>query len=109
MKLRTEGYTAFAKLLMESTSTSPTKSKRILTKWKPPEKNSFPLSPEEALSLIISLNFSKHSYNVLRSSAISHGYNLYPSYYKIMHCKEQFYPEQIIITQNNCEVIIKFT
>lgn len=41
MKLRAEGDTASAKLLTESTSTSPTRSKRILAKWKTSEKIPF--------------------------------------------------------------------
>ena len=104
MKLRAEGDNAFAELLYECTRTTPTRSKRILRNWKNSESDSTTMSPEEALSLIISLNLTKNAYVTLRSSAISHGHNLYPSYYQVMHCKEQYYPKGISSTESMCEV-----
>lgn len=79
MKLREEGDIATAELLKESTSTTPTRSKKLLAKWKSPLKEQNSLTPEEALSLIISLSLSKNTYLTLRSVAFSHSYDIHIS------------------------------
>lgn len=104
MNLREEGDTASATLITECVSTTPTRSTRILSKWRSQETNSSPLTPEEALSMLISLNMSKYDYNVLRRSAVSHGHDLYPSYHKLSCLKNELYPKNILISEKVCEV-----
>ena len=41
------------------------------------------MSPEEAVSLIINANLSKHAYNTLRTNDLKHNHYLYPSYKKV--------------------------
>lgn len=104
MNLRKEGNVAASSLLVEATTSTPTRAKRILTKWKSPDQEQRPYSPEEALALIIKLNLSRDHYLTLRSSAKSHGHDLYPSYHKVLEAKKKLYPEGIIIEEKKCEV-----
>lgn len=104
MKLREEGDTASAQLLVESTSTSPTRSRRILHKWRSPTKQMTPLSPEEAVALIIRLHLSKQTYSTLRKVANMHGHELYPSYHNVLEAKKNAYPSGIVVSENVCEV-----
>lgn len=104
MKLREEGDKATAELLTESTTTTPTRGKKILRKWKSPEVEVSALSPEEALSLILHKHLSKDTYVTLRKVANMHGHDLYPPYYKVLEAKNSAYPHNITITENVCEV-----
>ncbi|KAK2574777.1 hypothetical protein KPH14_012977, partial [Odynerus spinipes] len=62
------------------------------------------MTPEEALSLIITLDLTKEAYKTLRLSAKMHNHELYPSYHRVLEVKKQFYPEEISITDKKCEV-----
>lgn len=107
MKLREEGDTNSAKLILECTTTTPTRSQKILQKWKSPDSHETPLSPEEALSLMLHAHLSKHKYSTLRKVAKVHGHDLYPSYHKVLEAKKNAYPKDIIITENLCEVSLQ--
>lgn len=76
-------------------------------KWNTPELNQSPLSPEKALSLIISLNLSKEQYMVLRLVALENGHNLFPPYNKILEAKKAAYPQDLIINERKCEVSLQ--
>lgn len=104
MKLRESGKLDAAKLLTEMTTTTPTRASKILKTWKTPEKDVSSYSVEEAVSLIVSLNLTRDQYEQLRKGAIDHGHDLYPPYYKVLASKKQFYPEDITITEEKCEI-----
>lgn len=106
MKLRERNGNT-SKILLECTTTTPTKSQRILRIRKKFETESTCLSTEEALALIMSLNLSKHCYSVLRTSAISHDYHLSSSYYHVLKSKQQFYPCEITISESKYQVILQ--
>lgn len=78
--LKEEGDSDAAQLITEVTTTTSTRAKRVLIKWRKREEIHSEMSPEEALSLIITTELTKNQYNALRSSALSYGHNLYPSY-----------------------------
>lgn len=64
------------------------------------------MSSEEALSLIITLDLSRETYNNnLRSSTKMHKHQLYPLYYKIL-IKLNFIEEEIFINEQKCEVTL---
>ncbi|KAL6420764.1 hypothetical protein ACFW04_013877 [Cataglyphis niger] len=65
MNLRTEGNEAAVKLIKEATNNSPTRAKRILHKWKQTDTTIAKLSPEEAISLIVTVNLTKYQYHIL--------------------------------------------
>lgn len=73
-------------------------------KWKIPELKQSSLSPEKALSLIISLNLSKDQYMILRLVALEHGHTLFPPYNNILEAKNAAYPQDLIINEHKCEV-----
>lgn len=104
MKLREEGDKNTAKLISECTTTTPTRGKRILQKWKSPDSEMTALSPEEALSLMLHTHLSKNKYSTLRKVANLHGHDLYPSYHKVLEAKKNAYPTDIFISENVCEV-----
>ena len=97
LSLKEEGNSAGAQLIMEITTTTPTRAKIVLSKlWKKEEMHS-EMSPEEARSLIITTELTKNQYNSLRSSALSYGHNLYPSYKWVLNVKRAPLSEEIII------------
>ncbi|KAK9710961.1 hypothetical protein QE152_g25729 [Popillia japonica] len=57
-----------ADLIIESASTTPTRGKRILEKWRSPEEEEKAMTPEEALSFIISSGFTKQQYMLIRAT-----------------------------------------
>lgn len=104
MKLREGGDLAGAQLLDEMITTTPSRSKRILTHWRSAENEQSSYSLVEAVALLISANLTKEQYNTLRSGANKHGHDLYPPYYKVLERKKLFYPPQISISEKKCEV-----
>ena len=68
MRLRDEGDEATSKLLKAIATTTPTRARRVLSKWRKTENVQTQLSGEEAVSLIISSEFTKRQYKILRVS-----------------------------------------
>jgi hypothetical protein len=104
MALRKEGDPAAAQLLKEATTTTPTRARRILQKWKTPEEEQSSMSPEDALSLLISLDLTKAQYEVLRQTALKHKHDLYPSYQSVLDAKKAAYPPGITVSESKVEV-----
>lgn len=104
--LRKDGNEDAAKLINEITQTTPNRAKKIRASWEIQKKNKNPslMSTEEALSIIITASLSKFQYNILRSNAKNHNHELYPSYYQVLAAKIDSYPDNIIITEEKCEV-----
>ena len=75
--------------LVQEMISTPTRAKEILKKWKDTEQNQTEMSPEEALAYIMECNMSVDTYNKTREIALKHGYNLFPSYKKILVAKEE--------------------
>lgn len=88
------------------TKTTPTRGTKIRSTWMENENILKPLimSPEDALSLIISCSLSKFQYNLLRYNAKKHNHDLYPSYDRVLAAKVNAYPEEITIEEDKCEV-----
>lgn len=80
MTLRSQGNDAAAKIITEMTTTTPTRGKRILLKWRKIPTTQNELTPEEALSPIVDYNLTKFKYKIIRKTAKICGHQLYPSY-----------------------------
>ncbi|KAG8237482.1 hypothetical protein J437_LFUL017548 [Ladona fulva] len=104
MKLRDEGDEATSKLLKEVTTWTPTRARRVLSRWRKTDHIQSQLSGEEALSLIISSELTKRQYKILRETAKNHGHMLYPSYEIVRKAKYAAYPDGIRVTEDFCEV-----
>ncbi|KAG8232795.1 hypothetical protein J437_LFUL007949 [Ladona fulva] len=72
LNLRVEGDTAAAQRITEVTTTTPTRARRVLSKWRKFLEAQAEMSPEDALSLMISTELTKSQYNALRCSALSY-------------------------------------
>ena len=104
MKLKESGKVDAAKLLREATTTTPKRASRILKTWQTSKQEVSSYSVVEALALIINLNLTKEQYQILRTGAQARGHDLYPSYYQVRISKKNFYPKNILITEQKCEV-----
>ncbi|KAG8239879.1 hypothetical protein J437_LFUL018647 [Ladona fulva] len=104
MSLRDE---AASNLVKEITATTPTRARRVFSKWRKTEHVQSQMSGEEAVSLIISSELTKSQYKILRDTAISHGHKLYPSYETVKKAKFVVYPDGILATEDACEVNMK--
>ena len=69
MNLRSEGDEAASKLVKEITTTTPTRARRVLTKWRKKEPIQTQLSEDEALSMIINADLTKNQYQIIRMMA----------------------------------------
>lgn len=107
MALRKSGNEDAAKLVKEITLTTPKRAQKIRESWKSKKTDTTPsvMSTDEALSLIITASLSKYQYNQLRSNALKHNHNLYPAYNQVLAAKKNAYPDDILITEEKCEVI----
>lgn len=66
-----------------------------------------PMSPDEALALIINTKSSKSIYLSYRSSAKNCNADIYPSWHKILSAKKSCYPDENSIIVSNISVEIK--
>lgn len=71
----------------------PVKLQRIKEYFEHPVTEVEQYTKEKALALCIDSKLSKHQYNNIRSGAIAHNSNLYPSYFQIGKAKLECYPE----------------
>ena len=104
MKLRSEGDSSAAKLLSEATATTPTRSQRILDRWKSKSNDPIPLTAEEALSMILFDNLTKQSYIHIRNMTMNHKTTIFPPYYKVLEAKKNFYPDSFIVSDSHSEI-----
>lgn len=110
-KLKDEGKEAAAKLVSEAILTTPTRASKMREAWQKSHKAKeiIPLTPDEALSVMIEAKDSKHSYLVHRRAAKEHFADIYPSYHKILEAKLRCYPrkEGQIVTEASAEVLLQ--
>lgn len=104
MTLRSQGNDAAAKIITEMTTTTPTRGKRMLQKWRSIPTPQNEMTPEEALSLIVDCNLTKFQYKIIRKTAKKCGNQPYPSYERVRCQKNSSYPEGISVEEKKCEV-----
>lgn len=93
MSLRASGKTDTANLVKEVTSTTPkraTRYKMAFNKWETSKR--IELSPEEALSMFVEAELTKHQYNIIRNKDKER----FPSYKKIQLAKKKMLPKKAI-------------
>ena len=61
-------------------------------------------TPDEALSLRVDTNMTKHAYLALKSSAKRKHINIYPPYNDIKGTKRKCYPKNIKISEHSAKV-----
>lgn len=94
MRLHASGNTDSANLMKEVTNTTPkraTRYKMTFNKWEDISKR-VQLSPEEALSMFVETQLTKHQYNIIRLKDKER----FPSYKKIQQAKKNCYPKKFI-------------
>jgi hypothetical protein len=102
--LKQEGNPSPATLISEAVFTTPTRPQRMLKAWYSSQKT--PLTPDQALSLMVETKESKHSHLVHRATAKNQFADIYPSYHKIRDAKSRCYPniEGQTITEISAEI-----
>ena len=103
MSYRSKGDESVAKIIKEL-RTTPSRARRVLSKWRAKEVKQSQLTPEEAPSMIVSGNFMKHQYLLFRRTSKMHGHSTYPSYKSVLVVKNATYPKDIIISEGKCEL-----
>lgn len=93
MSLRTSGQVDAAQVLKDVTLTSPTRASKYIAAVR--SKNETPLTPDEALSLMIEKGESKRSYQLSRNAARARKCKLYPSYHEVEKAKNRCYPSVV--------------
>jgi hypothetical protein len=106
--LKQEGNPSAARLISEAVFTTPTRPQRMLKAWDSSQKTQsvVPLTPDQALSLMVETKESKHSYLIHRATAKNQFADIYPSYHKIRDAKSRCYPnkEGQTITETSAEI-----
>lgn len=57
-------------------------------------------TPEQALSLLLDASLSKHQYQIIRKATIEIGFDIFPSYHKVLEAKKECYPSEVEITES---------
>lgn len=85
MNQRKDGNEDSAKLIMEISNTTPTRSKKIRNAWQTykRQQEATQMTTDEALGLIISALLSVHQYKLLRKQALKLNHDIYPAYNKV--------------------------
>ncbi|KAK9745362.1 hypothetical protein QE152_g6947 [Popillia japonica] len=94
--LRSSGQVHAAQVLKDVTSTSPTRASKYISAVR--SQNEVPLTPDEALSLMIEKGESKRSYQLSRNAARAHNCKLYPSYHEVEKARNRCYPSVVYTT-----------
>lgn len=106
--LKEEGKEAAAKLISEAVFTTPTRAGKIHRAWHSTQqdKKVVPFTNDEAVSLIVEANLSKHQYLLIRQEAKNRNANIYPSYHKVLEAKSRCYPpkEAQTVTESSAEI-----
>ena len=92
MTLRTSGQVHAAQVVKDVTLTT-----KYISAVR--SQNEVPLTPDEALSLMIEKGESKHSHQLSRNVAGAHKCKLYPSYLEVKKAKKRCYPS---VVYTNC-------
>lgn len=106
VSLNKEGKRRDAFLIKRIASASPEKAKCIKKLFTSSLIKPTGYTAEEALALMIKLDLTKEKYQIMRNSAKSKSYNIYPSYNKVREVKVLCYPpkENIHITDMSAEI-----
>lgn len=109
LRLRSSGKRQASMLLKEATETTPTRAYKIRRAYASSSLEQNKFSPEQALALMIDLDLSRDSYNLLRQKTKEIGVNIHPAYTKIREAKEECYPpkEDIILNETSGEVVLQ--
>ena len=93
-RLRAEGQNDLSFVIKQAaaTPTRPAKVRRLLRR---PPNQPVMYTPEEALRLFVDGNFTKNSWQLIRSSVRDQHANIYPSYHEIHAAKVQCCPDGI--------------
>lgn len=105
MKLRNSGKNHAAKICKEAALSTPTRSTKMLKKLD--KKTEIPLILYEALSILLSTNMSKSTYNYLRTIHRERNCTLYPSYKSLVEAKKTCYSPGINISDFKAEFPLK--
>lgn len=105
LALKSDGCKTSAQLVKNIQFKPPETVNEIFEAWNELKKSQpSTYTPEEALSLLITNNFTKEQYLALRKGALDHGFDMYPSYDRVLAAKKEAYPPGIVITETKCEV-----
>lgn len=85
--------------LSEASSSKGTEVKKICKRFSSEPVPLGSLSPDEALSLMVDANLSKHQYDVIRQKVNAKCKNLFPSYTNVQKAKKKCYPAETEITE----------
>ena len=96
ISLRTSGQVLAAQVLKDVTLTTPIRASKYISAVC--SQNEVPLTPDEALSLMIEKGESKHSYQLSRNVARAHKCKLYPSYLEVEKAKKRCYLSVVYTT-----------
>lgn len=104
MSLRTDGKVDAAIIVIDVTSSSPTKPSKYREALK--AKIESTISSDEALSVMVEAKLTRSQYNVIKASMKKHNCKLYPNYKTVQQAKLCCYPPRsaIIITQKSAKV-----
>ncbi|CAH2092745.1 unnamed protein product [Euphydryas editha] len=61
-------------------------------------------TPDKALSLMLDASLSKNQYQVIRKATLELGYDIFPSYHKILEAKKECYPSDVEISECGASV-----
>lgn len=64
------------------------------------EKQAINFSSEQALALIMDASLSKYQYENLRKATNDLGFNIFPSYLKVLQSKKECYPANVEVTES---------
>lgn len=104
MSLRKSGKLDAAEVIKEVTATTPTRATKYRKAYKDSLVPHVQISSNQAISMLVEAKLTKYQYNIVRSTAITHGKKIFPNYEAVIQAKKQCYPENITITENFAEV-----
>ncbi|KAL4113959.1 hypothetical protein QTP88_017505 [Uroleucon formosanum] len=106
MSLRKSGNVDSAYVIKNITCTTPTRASKYKKSYKDSKNKIKVISNDEALSLLIEAQLTKHQYNLVRTRAKKHGCNIYPAYHLLRYAKNECYPDKscLQITESCAEV-----
>lgn len=106
--LRLSGKKDAAKLLNESTNTTPTRPSKIRKCWENKNKkiNANHMNEDKTLSLLVNAKLTKRQYQLIRLNAKGNDSDMYPPYNLIREAKTRCYPpkEAFKITESLAKI-----
>lgn len=106
ISLKQSGQNDAAKLLKQSTSTTPTRASKILNSFKNSTLKVEKYSNDEALALLIDAKLTKKQYTLIRLQSKKKFSNLYPTYDLVREAKKKCYPSEnsILLSETSAEI-----